>query len=107
MRVIIPGEKYAISTAQGVEVLDLIFCKSENGEFVDGLTNEEILHVLIHRMECMVKDKPSQENMNILTHLNQAKGWLTIRNNNKLKNRKQNDNRRPGIHFQAEGRQAG
>jgi hypothetical protein len=104
MRVVIPGERYAISTAQNVEVLELIFCKSENGKFIDGLTNEEVLEVLIHRMECMVKEKPSQENMNTLTHLNQAKGWLNIRNLNKLKKQRSNDNRRTGIHFQAEGR---
>lgn len=101
MKVIIPGERYGISTAQGVEVLELIFCKSENGEFIDGLTNEEILQVLIHRMECMVKDKPSQENMNILTHLNQSKGWMNVRNLKKLQNRK-NDNRRAGIPVQTQ-----
>lgn len=89
MRVIEDGQRYEAQTANGVGVFDVIFCKSENGEFVDGLTNEELVEILIHRMEFLVKKKPSQENINTLTHLRQSKSWMHVRNFNKLQTRKE------------------
>jgi len=101
MRVIKPGERYELYTAEGVPVIELIFCKTENGKFVDGLTNEEILEVLINRMSHLVKIKPTTENMNTLLHLNQVKNWMNVRNFKKLNNQREYDNGRKGISVQA------
>jgi hypothetical protein len=101
------GHKYGVQTANGVEVLDIIFCKNEGGQFYDGITNEEILEILMHRVDHFATLKPSQENMNVLTHLMQAKKWMSVRNFKKIQNRKSNDDRRNGVHLQAKSGQAG
>ena len=102
-----PGYKYGIQTANGVEVLDIIFCKKEGEEFLDGITNEELLNILIHRAEYFVRLKPSQENMNVLTHLNQVQKWMSVRNFKKIQKRNSNDNTANGLQLQTKGRQAG
>lgn len=99
MEVKVPGHSYGIHTAKGFPAVDIIFCKMENGEFWDGITNEELVEVLIHRMSFMVQQKPSQENMNALTHLRQTKQWMNVRNLKKIQNRK-NDNAGTGIQLQ-------
>lgn len=107
MKVIEEGQRYEAHTANGVPVFDIIFCKLENGEFVDGITNEELVEILIDRMVFLVKKKPSQENINTLTHLRQVKQWMNVRNFKKLNNNRNNDSRGNGLHFQAKSRQAG
>lgn len=107
MKVKIPGHKYALETANGVEVLEIIFCKKEAGMFYDGITNEELLAVLMDRAQHFVTLKPSQENMNILTHLSQVKNWMGVRNFKKIQNRSINDSKRNGLHVQTKSGQAG
>lgn len=101
MRVIEEGQRYEAHTANGVPVFDVIFCKMENGEFQDGITNEELVEILIHRMTSLVKKKPSQENINSLTHLRQVKQWMNVRNFKKIENRKGNDSRGTNLHVQS------
>jgi hypothetical protein len=105
MRVIEPGKRYEVHTAQGVPVFDVIFCGMDANGFVDGITNEELVEVLIQRMEYLVTRKPSTENMNTLLHLKQAMSWMHVRNDNKLKKRKGNDSSGIGLHVQAESGQ--
>lgn len=88
MKVIEQGYRYEVETANKMPAFDIVFCRNANGEFQDGITNEELINIMIDRMRCMVKKNQSQENMNTLTHLQQAKEWLEKRRFGKLIKRK-------------------
>jgi glycine cleavage system pyridoxal-binding protein P len=88
MKVIEPGKVYEVTTAKG-ETNTLTFCHTKDGVFVDGITSEELLKVLINRHEGFMYKVETTENINVFTHLKQAFVWLGTRNINKL-NRKKN-----------------
>ena len=45
----------------------------------DGVQNEEVLAVLIHRMKVLNKNFPCTENLNAIKNLEGAQVWLTLR----------------------------
>ena len=51
----------------------------------DGTTNEEVLEVLIDRMEFLQKKFPCKENACCITHLQEALMWLEKRTNDRIK----------------------
>lgn len=103
------GKRYTLQTAQGMDVIDIVFAHKVDGKFVDGITNEELINILEHRVKQLVKTHMTTENLNTLTHIQQAKSWMNARNYQKLKTRKDKkyDDSGHGIQFQTESRQAG
>ena len=64
----------------------LKFFKQESAEGIiemhgahDGTTNEEVISVLIHRIETLQKKLPCKENACAITHLEEALLWLNER----------------------------
>lgn len=51
----------------------------------DGTTNEEVLEVLINRMEFLQSKFPCKENACCITHLQEALMWLEKRTNDRIK----------------------
>lgn len=106
-----PGYHYVLETAEKEKAVDIYFCKNVDGKFIDGITNEEIVDLLIARLTFMVKRRPSQENMNALTHAQQTKQWIHVRayskNLNKKKNKISHASKGFGVQFQTESGQAG
>lgn len=104
-----PGKIYTLQTAQDYDVIDIVFCgKDADGTFVDGITNEELVNILEHRLSYLVTIKPTTENMNALTHIRQTKNWLHTRNYQKIQRQRENGKQhagpRNGVHVQTQGR---
>ena len=59
----------------------------ENGEKIDGTTNEEILEMLIHRLKTLNKKIGCKENSSAIVKLEEARMWLKIRTNDRVKRR--------------------
>lgn len=75
MNVVDPGHRYSLSDGTELE-----FIKRENGELIhDGVTNEELIEVLLNRMEFLNAKLPCIENAAAISHLNGALHWLNER----------------------------
>ena len=83
------GYHYSVETANGHQAFDIVFCRNKDGVFVDGVTNEELIDILVSRLHHMVTQKPTTENMNALTHAQQTKQWIHARSYNKKLKKKQ------------------
>lgn len=93
MHVITPGHKYELANFE--KPLDpgqtLQFIEKQpdpvgNGIMYtvnDGTTNEEVLRVLIDRLQTMNAKFPCRENAIVLTHLDTALLWLYKRTNDR------------------------
>lgn len=93
-----PGQVYTLQTAEGMDVIDIHFCRKVNGTFVDGITNEEMINILVDRLSNLVKNLQIPENVNALRHVQQAKHYINIRNLNKIKRQKEaSANTRHGV----------
>lgn len=57
----------------------------EDGSKIDGVTNEEVLRVLIHRMEALNQKLPCFENSQTLSNLKGALNWLEARTEQRVK----------------------
>jgi hypothetical protein len=84
MEIVEAGTRYRIKSANGEDV-DIIFCHSKDGAFVDGITSEELLKVLLNRHRFFALKVESVENINVWTHLDQAAHWLARRTSVKFK----------------------
>lgn len=51
----------------------------QDGTKIDGVTNEEVLDMLIHRMRRLNKVIPCTENNLIIQNLEGARVWMTLR----------------------------
>lgn len=74
MEIVDAGKRYIVKQTNG-NPLELIFChKDETGKFVNGVTTEDLLEVLIARQMYFTRDleHTSAHNLNILSHLQQA-----------------------------------
>lgn len=78
MEVVAPGTRYKVRTANGQDV-ELVFCHTSEGGFIDGITSEELLKVLVHRHRGFAMKVETTENINVWTHLQQAQTWLSQR----------------------------
>lgn len=59
--------------------------KPELHTISDGTTNEEVLEVLINRMNYLNSKFPCRENSIVITHLETALLWLEKRTNDRIK----------------------
>ena len=75
MRVLDEGHKYELTSGDV-----LTFIKRMNGELIhDGLTNEEVLEVLIDRMKYLQGKLACRENAIVITKLEESLMWLESR----------------------------
>lgn len=93
MKNLIPGHTYELSNFENKEekgqILQFIHKEPNlNNELVtisDGTTNEDVLEVLIDRMNYLNSKFPCRENSIVLTHLETALLWLEKRTNDRIK----------------------
>jgi gamma-glutamyl-gamma-aminobutyrate hydrolase PuuD len=101
MEIIKKGIHY-IATGSNNHSTEIKFChKDENGNFVDGITNEEFVNILINRLQHLTDLKDSVENIECLLFARQLKSHLLERYKNKQK--KKYDNSRDGVSLQTTG----
>ena len=85
MQIIDPGHNYTLDNfLGGVGAQTLAFIKKENlGEdtetTTDGTTNEEVLAVLIDRLQFLQAKSPCRENALVITKLEESLMWLEKR----------------------------
>jgi hypothetical protein len=76
MKVIDAGSVYSVEGAQLIK-----FIKKTDGQLVhEGTTNEELIEVLINRLEEFNNTLPCLENDAAISHLKGALHWLNERN---------------------------
>lgn len=94
MEVLEAGKRYVVKDSEGKEIIISFFHKDTSGKPVHGIMSEDLMEVLIHRQSYFVVDlnRASMNNINILTHLKQAFGFMKTRNFAKLLKRKKVDN---------------
>lgn len=91
MEIVSQAKEYQLQTVKKKWVRIVFYHKDNAGEFVDGLTTEEILGMLIDRQANFVKSTTNDdENLNALTHLKQAMMFLKTRSDKKLEFKKNN-----------------
>lgn len=79
VEVVIPGIEYKIATKDGREFYITFLHKRSDGVIVDGTTNEDILSVIIDRIEKQNGKKSDRFNNKILFHLREAQRFLEDR----------------------------
>lgn len=84
MKVLTEGHKYELAHMEGctVERVQFIEKVSEGGAFVtkhNGTTNEEVLAMLIDRMNYLQRKAPCRENAIVITKLEESLMWLNKR----------------------------
>lgn len=89
MQVIYPGHAYQLAHHDGVHVETLQFVqKVMDGEHlrveVAGTTNEEVIAVLIDRMEYLQEQVPCAENEEVLMHLRRSLQILNARTKDRM-----------------------
>jgi hypothetical protein len=84
MKNIVKGHRYSLENFEGSEnqILQFIHKEFQHGELetvTDGTTNEEVLAVLIDRMEFLQSKFPCKENAIVITNLQESLMWLEKR----------------------------
>lgn len=85
------GHRYALDSFEGSEKQILQFIEKEktiNDELItvfDGTTNEEVLEVLINRMNYLQGKFPCRENAIVITKLEESLMWLNKRTSDRVK----------------------
>lgn len=95
MKVITPGHRYELTSFEGGPPQTIQFIEktqkpdSEVGlKFVtvnDGTTNEEVIEVLVDRLNFLQAKHPCRENAIAITHLETALLWLNKRTDDRVK----------------------
>ena len=93
MQIKVEGHQYEMSNFENKEnpgqVLQFIHKEpNENNELItisDGTTNEEVLEILINRMNFLNNKFSCRENSIVITHLETALLWLEKRTNDRIK----------------------
>ncbi len=80
MKIIEEGHIYKLDNSEKFEAQEISFLKRVNGEIIhDGTTNEEILEMLINRLQYLNKKLPCRENAIVITKLEESLMWLNKR----------------------------
>lgn len=95
MKVLTEGHKYVAANfensenGQTIQFIEKIpNPEGSNGELItvnDGTTNEELLEILINRMQYLQGKFPCKENACCITHLEEGLMWLEKRTNDRKK----------------------
>lgn len=85
MKVLEAGHVYELETYENKTPLTLMFISKKGKEIVhDGVTNEELLDVLIDRMKWLDNRLPSPENQSVIEHLELSLELLKFRTAQRL-----------------------
>ena len=92
MQVITTGHKYELASFEGGTPQSLQFiekaptseCSKELRTVNDGTTNEEVLKVLIDRLQYLNGKFPCRENAIVITKLEESLMWLNKRTSDRL-----------------------
>lgn len=88
MRCLDDCHNYELVSEMGDWVQFLRFYKmEEDGIKIDGITNEEVLEVLIHRLKGLNKKFPCEENDMAIKNLEGALVWLNLRTQDRIERR--------------------
>ena len=86
IKILKDGHQYDVQTEQGISIHALQF---QDGTVPDvgrnGLQNEEVIEVLIDRMNWLNKQFPCRENAVAITKLDEALLWLNKRTADRIK----------------------
>jgi hypothetical protein len=88
MKVVTPGHKYVLEgygVSSGVNQTVTFIVKSSDSQFLTGTTNEEVLSMLLDRLTHQQSINHSEDTMEALTYLKQAKRVLARRADKKVK----------------------
>jgi len=80
------GHHYSMDTFLGIfrgHMLSFYEMK-EDGTKIDGVTNEEVIEVLIHRMRKLNDKLPCRENSIVITKLEECRFWLKKRTKDRI-----------------------
>lgn len=72
MRIHRPGHEYIISDSKGDDFQNLKFVEKDEFNYEEGTTNEDLIEVLIDRLNFLNNKFPCKENGVALHHLQQA-----------------------------------
>ena len=92
MQVITTGHKYELASFEGgpsqslqfIEKVPTAECSKDLRTVNDGTTNEEILKVLIDRLQYLNGKFPCRENAIVITKLEESLMWLNKRTSDRL-----------------------
>ena len=100
MEILKPGIHYVAVGTNGFSS-EIIFChKDQNGKFVDGITNEELVKILHNRLIFLSEKQASKINFDCLEKIRELNVLFNIRHQEKLKNRKNNVSSRNDLSVQ-------
>lgn len=78
-------KNYGDGVSENVGVQDIQFMKKEGGVLVeDGTTNEEVLKMMIDRMNYLQTKFPCRENAIVITKLEESLMWLNYRTSKRV-----------------------
>lgn len=83
MKAIESHYSYELESVQGDQQLIYFVHEDENGQLVDGTTNEEVLRMLIHRLTQQNCIESCNENLMAIEMLEEALKWLKRREERK------------------------
>lgn len=89
MKTVQPGHKYELENMEEKSNQHLVFIEKEDKEGVlttvcNGTTNEEVLKMLIDRMNFLQAKAPCRENAIVITKLEECLMWLEKRTAGKV-----------------------
>ena len=85
MIVLEKGIKYITEGSQGFSSEIVFTHRDSSGKFVKGVTNEDLIKILIDRLSHQNSISRDGDTFNAVLHLQQAKQFLDVRNDKKLK----------------------
>lgn len=85
MRIITPGHDYEVNDTQGNPCNTLNFVNKQNGQNLDGTTSEEVIDVMIDRLNFLNNLFPCNENGIALHHLTMARKALDDRTADRIR----------------------
>lgn len=92
------GVHYALTTTDGKKV-QIIFChRDDSSQFIDGITSEDLIKVLVDRYRVFSNKVDTPENINTFLHMRQALHFAQLRKKKKLE-RKASENGHSGNHI--------
>lgn len=94
MQVLTPGHKYVAANFENAENGQTIqFIEKQPNHIAggtmitinDGTTNEELISILVDRLQFLNEKFPCRENSLAITHLQEAENWLWRRTKDRIK----------------------
>jgi len=87
MQILTPGHKYELDSFEGsepqeIQFIEKVVAPAGGTDLItlnDGTTNEEVLEMMIDRMQSLQGKHPCRENSIVITNLEESLMWLNKR----------------------------